>query len=718
MYRNKQLLLGASMMLAVAIIGLLLSGADGVFAGGEVCVGSVCTVSDATIVDFSQGQFYLTGLRNTSDGKVQLLPIGLTSQWATDNNSLPGNRTELAAVIYKDIIYAIGGFDGQSPVAHREIFSAPTLITGTIASAWTNPISLPVGLGSMPAVIAPTSSGAYLYVLGGNTDTSVPFQYGYTSTIYYHALDTNGAFTGSWLTATMPITTLTPSANGWVYGQAVVHNGFLYVIGGYDGYHDHAEIFRASIDPNTGALGTWIQDQSLPSVRSSFASAVWPNGSGTDYLYVIGGLSGSSTGQPDVYLTTFNSDGTLNAFTNGSFPILYGGSYAHGAVQQNGQLYVTGGSIGAGSTITNVVESTLINPDGSFPFNWISTNPLPQPRKYHATVVNSGGEVYVIGGYGTTGNATNTVYHGATSGIGGTYAPSGNFTSRIIDLKSLQPLTSIDATTTLTNPAGTAMTLTLQYRFGDSLAHLLAAGWTTLGNAPNGVNVKTSYALNGVQASFVQYRAFFTTTVSSLSPMINEIDINYPAPVKPPDLVVSYMQAPPSSLSSTKVITIQISNIGQGPASPVRNTLTSSPSSASVQPRLPTTRNRPLKITAPLTTTHYFWVDVYADHQPTGVTDTSNIGCYYAWQLDAVPLPQNSSGYIYLSCTLGQFTSLWAQVDTCPNPTDPLFPNCSQIGQILESNENNNIFGPVAPGTGGNPGGGGSLFLPFIQRSP
>lgn len=722
MRASKQLLWGASVMLAVAIIGLIFSPPSQVFAGDEVCTSTVCTVSDATVTDFSQGQFYLTGLRNTADGKVQLLPVGLTSPWASDSHALPGNRTELATVLYKDIIYAIGGFDGSSTTPRSEIFTAQTWITGPLASNWTNPINLPVGLASMPAVISPTLSGAYLYVLGGNTDASLLAQYAYTSTIFYHALDTHGAFTGSWITATMPITNLSALTNGWVYGQAVVHSGFLYVIGGNDGLTAHNEVFHASIDPSTGALGTWIQDQSLPSVRSSFAVAIFPSSNGSDYLYVIGGQSNTSSGQADVYVTTFNSDGTLNPFVDGSFPILHGGSYAHGAVQQNGQIYVTGGSIGGNDTITNVVESTLINPDGSFPFNWISTNPLPLPRKYHGTVINSGGEVYVIGGYSDSGNATNTVYHGSTSGVGGSYAPSGNYTSRIIDLKAQHPLTSIDATTTLTNPSGSAMTLTLQYRLADTLVNLQNSGWTTLPNSPDGVNVKTSYPLSGTQASFIQYRAFFTTTVSSLSPMVNEIDINYPAPVKPPDLVISYMQAPPTStVASTKVITLQVSNLGQGAASPIRlNPVILSPT------RLLTSKRSPLKANAPITTTHYFWIDIYADHVPTGVTDLSNIdlptGCYTSWNLGVTPLDPGASGYITVTCSIGLFTNLYAQVDTCPNPSDPQFPNCDQIGQIQESNETNNIFGPVSPGSsGGNPGGGGSglsIFLPLIWRSP
>ena len=448
----------------------------------------------------------------------------------------------------------------------------------------------------MPAVISPTQTGAFLYVVGGQTNTNLGAN-GFTSTIFIHPLNANGAFTGSWLTATLPITLVSGGELGLVYGQALVHKGYLYVLGGYDGFTDHSEIFRAPINSSSGQIGAWIENVSIPqgSGLDSFGAAIWPNGSGPDYLYILGGKNPSTLA--DVSVSTFNGDGSLNAFTAGSFPVPLGGSYGLGAVQGNGQLYLTGGSLGSTSTVSNVVESVLINPDGTFPDpGWISTNPLPQPRYYHGAVINSGGEVYVIGGYSGSAAATNTVYHGSTTGAGpgGQYAPAGTFTSRAINLGAQRPLTSLAATTTLTNSGSTVVTLTLQYRLANSESALSSAPWISLPKSPNGLNTTTTYPLSGTLASFVQYRGFFTTTLSTLSPMLNEIDINYPAPPNPSDLVVSYMQAPPTStVATSKAITIQISNIGQGPASPIRRdpaTLPSAPLCSIATRQKPITR--------------------------------------------------------------------------------------------------------------------------------
>ena len=63
----KALAYGACVLLAAALVGLFVA-SPGTAAASGGCVGSVCTVSDSTITDFSKGSFYLTGLRNTEDG--------------------------------------------------------------------------------------------------------------------------------------------------------------------------------------------------------------------------------------------------------------------------------------------------------------------------------------------------------------------------------------------------------------------------------------------------------------------------------------------------------------------------------------------------------------------------------------------------------------------------------------------------------------------------
>lgn len=525
MHNYKLLLFSGCVMFLVASISLLFSQPFSAYAGGEVCGGGGCSVSDTTLADFAQGSFYSTGLRNQFDGEVQLLPIGLSSQWVTDPHSLPGKRAELSAVIYRDIIYAIGGID-ETGATKSEVFSATTLITGAIsATGWTTPTNLPGARYGAAAVISPTLTGAFLYVIGGQTGSAV------TSTIFYRPLDTNGNFTGSWLTTSITTEHLTVPPRGLIYAQAVVHNGFLYVIGGNDGYtgvgSNHNEIIRAPINLDGSiTLENWTFDQSLPANRIRHASVVWTSGSTSDYLYVMGGqgASGDPTAHPEVYISSFSVSDTLTAFNTSAYPLPVP-FYSHAAAQGNGEIFVTGGFETA---ITNSVQSALINADGELRGNWATSFPLPQGRAFHATVMNSGGEVYVIGG-NSTGGRTDTVYHGSTSGTGSAYAPDGTFTSRIINLGAVQPLTSFVANTTITSTNPT--TMTLFYRTATSQNALLTASWTSLGNVPSGENISTTYSLGSLNASHVQYRAIYTnTTPFNSSPTLNAFQINYPVP--------------------------------------------------------------------------------------------------------------------------------------------------------------------------------------------
>jgi hypothetical protein len=70
----------------------------------------------------------------------------------------------------------------------------------------------------------------------------------------------------------------------------------------------------------------------------------------------------------------------------------------------------------------------------------------------------------------------------------------------------------------------------------------------------------------------------------------------------------------------------------------------------------------------------------------------------------------------------GVSQNYYAQVDTCGNPLE----GCDlYIGRIPESNENNNIFGPVPSGTQSGLGNGSGIscsngncvFLPFIKKN-
>ncbi len=755
----KWLFIGGSIMLLASFLSLFFDTPYRVSAtSGPNCDLQKCSFVDTTINDFQVGQFTYTSLNNaTGDGSVQLLPVGLTSPWITDTYNIGTPRAELTAVAYKDWIYVIGGLDNSDP-RHplKQILKATTSSDGSIASPGFTAVSgadLPYGRSGASAVISTTASGAWLFVLGGNTEDQYdnPF---ITSTIYYNFINTSGNFPepSNWRMATMPPYSYPPGE--LVYYQAVVHNGYLYVINGAD-YgtvnSPYIDIYRASIDSATGALGSWQEETNLPDIpRESFAAATWQGPSGTDFLYILGGLRDYINYIPEAQVdrASFNNvDGSLNSFTS-SGAALPLGYYAHGAVQSNNVLYVTAGNPGGSEdNITTTVQSALIDTDGSLrniiegtTNPWITSNPLPQGRKYHATVIGSNnGEVYVIGGYGPAGTGTNTVYHGSTRGIGANYAPNGNYTSKIINMADQRNINKIVVNTTITNP----VTMTLQYRYGNAIDALGA--WNNLPNVPVGVNVSSEFSVN-FTASYIQYRGWFTAstvsprTIFNLSPALNSFEVRYPPPPTPtptattpptgntptptrvpgiPDFTILGLQSPASTEAFSQTITVRVANQGTGfNRQPISRQSSTAVFGQQTTPRgakrvLPRGLSR-----TPLGTNSYFvYLEMYVDPSvpPTQVTQLGNCptidgGTNWAW---IYALGAGEYVDVPIECYINSGThQFYSQVDSCDDVSGVL---CStSYGYVQEGYETNNIFGPVPSGSSIQ----GGIHLPYIKKSP
>lgn len=749
----KWLFISASLALVISLLSFLLPSAQTTVATGpEVCDLIQCSKTDTTIDDFQAGQFDYTSLNNvTGDGAVQLRPIGLTSPWITDTFQINENRAELAAVIYNDVIYVIGGLSdliGGDRHPLNTIIRATVNPDGSIKSPGWQPITpnLPVGLSGMTAVISPASGGAWIYVLGGDSEDQFKNP-ALNPNIYYNFIDANtGNFTLSWQVAgQLP----NYGVGSLVYYQAVVHNGYLYVMGGIDRAQGSTAVYknieRAAIISN-GTLGSWTSESNFPTFdRFMFGAVTW-QGPSNDFLYLIGGSTDANnyaaTAQVD--RATFNpSDGSLSTFTNSglALPSAY---YGIGAVQSGNVIYVTGGSVDgqAGTSITNTVLAAMINSDGSLhQFGndvWLPSNALPEGRRNHATVVSRYGEVYVIGGYSpnSTSSSTNTVFRGSTSGFGSRYAPSGTYTSAPISKPPTQAEQFIVVNTTIT---GTAQ-MTLQYKYQPSGGSW--SNWINLPSLPTGVNQVTTVPITQpVNASAIQYRALMTAgNNNTVTPALNEFKIIYDPPTNPPDFVANGMIAPPISntLQSTRIITYYVSNLKSG----------SAPQRAGASQNQPVIRPKPDKLSpvplingrAPSVGAAQTYINIafyYNRDQsspPVNAKDLNNqIYC-----IDANSSHGNQTTYPYvLVAELGKSylafyaqcfniqanaTNFWVQVDAC---VDPQMTSCTNNGFFNETNERNNIAGPVPAGFsmldgilygGGGAGAGGGPYLPFISR--
>ena len=191
--------------------------------------------------------------------------------------------------------------------------------------------------------------------------------------------------------------------------QLVVANGKMYILGGFNNVATYATVDYAPIN-NDGSVGSFISTSSFANARYGFAALAY-NG----YIYVIGGANGFKN---DIQKATINSDGSLGVFTSiGTFPT---GRMGHGAVAYNGYLYIFGGCthndavFSKCDTLANDVQYTSIGGDGVLG-SWSSTT-LPAGLDYMAYDTYNG-LLYISGGCSATAanNAcsasSNSVYY-------------------------------------------------------------------------------------------------------------------------------------------------------------------------------------------------------------------------------------------------------------------------------------------------------------------
>ena len=194
---------------------------------------------------------------------------------------------------------------------------------------------------------------------------------------------------------------LGPEIGGWsttisfsttrYHHTSVVHNGYLYVIGGYGG-NSLNDVQYAPINSD-GTLGTWNTTTPFTGGRGSHASVVH-NG----YLYVIGGYENMTDNHlNDVQYAPINADGTVGGWsTTTSFTNVRQG---HTSVVHNGHLYVIGGhdQSSGSSVFLNDVQYAPISADGTVG-SWSTTISFATARHAHTSVVYNE-YLYLIGGY-------------------------------------------------------------------------------------------------------------------------------------------------------------------------------------------------------------------------------------------------------------------------------------------------------------------------------
>ena len=215
-------------------------------------------------------------------------------------------------------------------------------------------------------------NNSYLYVIGGSY---------WKNDVLFTPINSNGTL-GIWQTTTSFIT------GRWAH-TSVVHNDFVYVLGGTDN-SERNDVQFAPINSN-GSLGNWQLTTSFI-IGRDYHSSVVHNG----YIYVIGGLqSGGELCRNDVQFAPINFDGTLGTWqTTTSFATE---RLDHTSVVYNGYLYIIGGREFDKNSQLNDVQFVLINSDGTLG-TWQTTTSFNISRSGHTSVVQNG-YLYILGGY-------------------------------------------------------------------------------------------------------------------------------------------------------------------------------------------------------------------------------------------------------------------------------------------------------------------------------
>ena len=217
---------------------------------------------------------------------------------------------------------------------------------------WTQPA---VGPGGAAQFSTPTVSDLYMILSGGYTG-SAP-----AGTVVTIQSLGEGFISNPTLQPSLPQPV-------WYHGMAATSSAIV-VVGGTDGITIYDTVWSANWNPDTGVIGAWTAQTSLPVPFEQGCMASWG-----DFVYVVGG---SATGSlSDVYNTVYYADATNGQIQSWStanhLPV---GLQVPIAAAVNGWLIVCGGRDGSNVTRAETYYAK-INDDGSLG-SWFRTDDMP-----------------------------------------------------------------------------------------------------------------------------------------------------------------------------------------------------------------------------------------------------------------------------------------------------------------------------------------------------
>ncbi len=278
-------------------------------------------------------------------------------------------RSGAGAVQFGHHLYIAGGASIEKGFLNSA--ESATIRPDSHLESWhlVSPLTTPRGF------LALVAANGYLYAIGGaNGENGIHL----LNTVEHAKINEEGEL-GPWI----PVSPMTTPRRG---PAALVSQGYLYAIGGYNGIFLR-NLERARLLPN-GDLGKWETVNSLLTTdRYIHGAAI--NG---QYLYVVGGhIQGVGGGKESTEWTRIGPDGQFEPWRPAS-PLLFA-RFLAAVASSNQYLFVLGGYNGQ---YMASVERAAIQTDGSLG-PWFATTPLSHPKEGCAAVLVDG-TIYLMGG--------------------------------------------------------------------------------------------------------------------------------------------------------------------------------------------------------------------------------------------------------------------------------------------------------------------------------
>ncbi|MEO7110083.1 MAG: hypothetical protein ABI183_06570 [Polyangiaceae bacterium] len=294
------------------------------------------------------------------------------SQSSTDSRPRNHHLSVIAQTSSGAFLYSVGGVDNDSPIANVD--RAPINADGSLG-AFTELTAIPRATGGMTGAIV----NNVIVFAGGSRGAAV------TDQAYSAVINSDGSL-GAWNSAGSVVSFR-------MHPASIVSGSTMFVLGGFNDPNVWDDIVSANVSAD-GTVSAWASAGKLPGPRSHFSSTLHAG-----YIYIAGGLDKSAFQSSPPLATVFEgkilADGTIGNWT--SMPSLPEGVCTHASFFYGGYLYLGGGLGTSAYKILDKVWRSPIGADHSLGA-WEEVAPLGVARGHVHQFPVLGNHVYSVGG--------------------------------------------------------------------------------------------------------------------------------------------------------------------------------------------------------------------------------------------------------------------------------------------------------------------------------